>query len=95
MSVEVLQEYILDEGVEAETEGGDRCANKNKLEISQMFHAFCIWWELVRLPLPLVSSAELLNYFLVKFNNLGIPINTKILDIFLNDGFLSLCQGIN
>lgn len=42
MSVEVLQEYILDEGVEAETEGGDRCANKNKLEISQMFHAFCI-----------------------------------------------------
>ena len=56
---------------------------------------FCIWWELVRLPLPLVSSAELLNYFLVKFNNLGIPINTKILDIFLNDGFLSLCQGIN
>ena len=33
---------FLDEGVEAETEGGDRCANKNKLEISQMFHAFCI-----------------------------------------------------
>ena len=45
MSVEVLQEYILDEGVEAETEGGDRCANKNKLEICQMFHNFCILWE--------------------------------------------------
>jgi len=42
VSVEVLQEYILDEGIEAEAEGGDRCANKNKLEISQMFHNFCI-----------------------------------------------------
>ena len=41
-SVEVLQEYILYKGVKAEAEGGDRCANKNKLEISQMFHAFCI-----------------------------------------------------
>jgi hypothetical protein len=29
MSIEVLQEYILDEGIEAETEGGDRCANKD------------------------------------------------------------------
>ena len=38
MSVEVLQEYILDEGIEAEAEGGDRCANKDKLEISQVFH---------------------------------------------------------
>jgi len=42
VSVEVPQKDILHEGIEAETEGGDRCANKNKLEISQMFHNFCI-----------------------------------------------------
>ena len=38
MSIKVPQKDILHEGIEAETEGGDRCANKNKLEISQMFH---------------------------------------------------------
>jgi len=38
VSVKVPQKDILHEGIEAEAEGGDRCANKDKLEISQVFH---------------------------------------------------------
>ena len=38
MSVEVPQKDILHEGIEAETEGGDRCANKNQFKVCQMFH---------------------------------------------------------
>ena len=38
MSIEVPQKDILHEGVEAEAEGGDRCANKDQFKISQMFH---------------------------------------------------------
>jgi len=29
VSIEVPKEDILDEGIEAEAEGGDRCANKD------------------------------------------------------------------
>jgi hypothetical protein len=42
VSIEVPKVDIFDEGIEAEAEGGDRCANKDKLEICQMFHNFCI-----------------------------------------------------
>jgi hypothetical protein len=38
VSIEVPQKDILHEGIEAEAERGDRCANKNQFKICQMFH---------------------------------------------------------